>query len=66
MLEWPSSMKAMKRVTGTPGALRIQKDIKEESALRSGIPSMRQQEILSQAEQSLIMLKEAVLFLKKR
>ena len=66
MLEWLSSMRAMKQVTGIPGVLRIQKDIKEESALQNGILSMKRQGILSQAEQSLIMLKEVVLFLKKR
>ena len=66
MLEWPSSTKDMKQVTGIPGVLRIQKDTKEENASQNGIPSTKRQEILSQAEQSLIMLKEVVLFLKKR
>ena len=66
MLEWPLNMKAMKRVTGIPGVLRTLKDIKEESALRNGIPSMKQQGILSQVEQSSIMLKKVVSFLKKR
>ena len=38
----------------------------EENASQNGIPSMKRQGILSQAEQSSIMLKEVVLFLKKR
>ena len=66
MLEWPLNMKAMKRVTGIPGVLRTQKDIKDEYALQNGIPSMKRQGILSQAEQSSIMPKEAVSFLQKR